>query len=553
MLRSMNSAVSGLKNHQTFMDVIGNNISNVNTTGFKASRVTFQTMLSQTLRTASAPTADRGGVNNVQVGLGSAIAGADVVNTQGTLTTTSKLTDLAIQGDGFFVMNDGSRKFYTRDGAFDLGADSTLISPTTGLRVMGWMAQTDAAGNVSIDSTVPPAVPIKIELGQSVAAKPSHNLGFSGNLNGGSTDRVGSGVVESTLTDGNIAFDISASDTIGFTYGGQTYTTAAIGAFAKDTATLASVATAIQTAMNTAIGGATNPITVSVIDDPASLTGEATLSFQAPDSLVFSNFASANVGLNAALRGRSAKGLESLTSSVVAYDSLGNGHDVTIRFDKTNTANTWNWSVASLDAGTTIDSTGTNGAGHGTITFDSDGKFRAANTTDATNAVANASSASVTLDFAGGQASDQVLTLDFSSLTQLQAGNSATTTVNDGFETGTLLSFVVGQDGVITGTYSNGLSAQIAQIALATFPNVGGLNHIGQNLFVESANSGLPNIGAPLSGSRGQINAGQLEASNVDLALQFTDMIRAERGFQANSRIITTSDEMLQDLVNLKR
>src|SRR5262245_41191965 len=135
MLRSMNSAIAGLKNHQAFMDVIGNNIANVNTTAFKGSRVDFQTMLSQTIRGATAPAGGRGGVNAEQVGLGASIASIDVVNTQGALSTTGKSSDLAIQGDGFFVMTDGLQRYYTRDGSFDLASDGTLVSPATGLKV----------------------------------------------------------------------------------------------------------------------------------------------------------------------------------------------------------------------------------------------------------------------------------------------------------------------------------------------------------------------------------------------------------------------------------
>src|SRR5919202_86157 len=156
MLRSMNSAIAGLKNHQVFMDVIGNNIANVNTTAFNGSRVTFQTMLSQTIRGATAPGQGRGGINAEQVGLGAAVAGIDVLNTQGALTSTGKVTDLGIQGDGYFVMTDGFRQYYTRDGGFDLSADGTLISPSTGLKVTGWGTTTDASGAVVVDNRVPP-------------------------------------------------------------------------------------------------------------------------------------------------------------------------------------------------------------------------------------------------------------------------------------------------------------------------------------------------------------------------------------------------------------
>jgi flagellar hook protein FlgE len=565
MLRSMNAAIAGLRNHQLLMDVIGNNIANVNTTAFKGSRVSFQTMLAQTLRTASAPGGGRGGVNPAQIGLGSALASVDVVHTQGALATTNKLTDLAIQGDGFFVLTDGQRRFYTRDGSFDVGADGTLLSPATGLRVMGWSATTDAAGNTVINNTVAPSGSITLPLGQSVAAKATATAGFTGNLNGAATNQVGSGVVESLTTDGAVGFDIAGTDTITFTYNGQTYTTGALSAATKDTTTLATVAADIQSKMNAALtaAGVTADITVTVADDPGSMTGEATLIFSGSKALQFGNTASSNASLNTALKNRAMSGLESFTATLSVYDSLGNRHDVSVRFDKsltdeTGTAadNTWKWSVINLDPGTTIDSAAGNGEGTGFIQFDSAGRFQSVNTVRGTGApytVDKPSQASVRLNFANGAGSAQDVVLDFSQLTQFRASSTAAMASNDGYASGTLVSFVVGQDGVITGAYSNGQNRALGQVALATFANPGGLNQVSENLLVDSANSGEATIGVPGAGGRGVINAGQLEMSNVDLAQQFTDMIRAERGFQANSRIITTSDEMLQDLVNMKR
>ena len=157
MLRAMNSAISGLRNHQTMMDVISNNIANVNTTGFKASRVTFQTLLAQTLRGAIPGAIGRGGQDGVQIGLGMAVAGVDKLNTQGVLSNTSKITDMAIAGDGYFIMTDGNKKYYSRDGAFDLDNTGALISPATGLRVNGWMASTNAANQKVINTAMPPS------------------------------------------------------------------------------------------------------------------------------------------------------------------------------------------------------------------------------------------------------------------------------------------------------------------------------------------------------------------------------------------------------------
>jgi flagellar hook protein FlgE len=413
MMRSMFSAISGLKNHQTFMDVVGNNIANVNTTGFKQSRVTFQDILSQTLRSASGPQNGRGGVNPEQVGLGAILGGVETVQTQGTLQSTGKVTDMAIQGDGYFVVSDGKQNFYTRDGAFDLGIDGTLLNPSSGLKVMGWQANPVTG---VVDTTVPPTS-ISIPIGAGMTGKASTTLTATGNLN------------SSTAANGTV------------------------------------------------------PLSTTV------------------------------------------------------YDSLGNPHQLTITLTKpTTTSNSWGFTVADA-AGTTL-STSSN-----TVAFTSAGKYD-------TTAGAN-TPATVTLPLTNGATTPETFTLDLSQLTQLSAASNLSSNT-DGASAGNLTTFSVGSSGEITGVYSNGYKQPLGQIALAAFQNPSGLMKAGGNLFTNSPNSGNPSIGTPDSAGRGQIATGFLEGSNVDLAQQFTNMIMAERGFQANSRVITTSDEILQDLVNIK-
>ena len=568
MLRSMNSAISGLKNHQTMMDVISNNIANVNTTGFKSSRVTFQTLLAQTIRGSIPGAIGSGGQDSIQIGLGMAISGVDKLNTQGVLSNTSKLTDMAISGDGYFIMTDGYRKFYSRDGAFDLDSTGALISPATGLRVNGWVAETNASGQKVINSAMPPSAPLTIPLGAGVNAKSSSMVSFSGNLNGSSTDLVSSGVVESSTVASAISFATTATDALTFTYGGKTYNATISTALTKDASTIADLATAMATAINAALvaGGETDVVQVTA-SDSASVSAEGGLVFKAAKSLSFGSSPSSNLELGAALKGRASTGLESMTTSIVAYDTLGMAHELTVKFQKqVPTAggagpvfsNTWKWTVANLDAGTTLKADTAAGQAFGFVTFDSSGKFQSATTSTVAGATApvtatDLTGSRVTLNFANGQSQGQQLLLDFTRMSQLQDGNTVSAVENDGHPTGTLSSFTVGSNGLITGSYSNGVQEALGQIALATFANPSGLSLVSQNLMSESANSGIPQVGVPGAGARGQINGGQLELSNVDLAVQFTDMIRAERGFQANSRIITTSDEMLQDLVNLKR
>lgn len=408
MMRSMFSAISGLKNHQTFMDVVGNNIANVNTTGFKQSRVTFQDILSQTLRGASGPQGGRAGVNPEQVGLGTLISGIDTIQTQGTLQSTGKATDMAIQGDGYFVMNDGKQNFFSRDGAFDVALDGTLASPASGLHVMGWQA--DPVTGVINTAATPTA--ISIPIGAGMTGKASTNLTVKGNLDSGT----------------------------------------------------------------------------------------------------------ANAG--------------TVTLSSTVYDSQGNAIPITLTATK-SANNSWSFTPSTTMPGATV-------AGGGPVTFNAAGK------------VATGGTQSLTITLTNG-ATVPTLTLDLAGLTQLSSTPSDLTSSTDGASAGSLTSFTVGQAGDVTGVYSNGYKQPLGQIALAAFSNPSGLVKAGGNLYSSSPNSGNASIGVPNTGGRGAIATGFLEGSNVDLAQQFTNMIMAERGFQANSKVISTSDEILQDLVNLKR
>lgn len=408
MLRSMFSAISGLRGHQVMMDVIGNNIANVNTVGFKSGRVNFQDILSQTYRGASAPQGGLGSMNPAQVGLGMTVAGIDVLQTQGNLQSTGRLTDMAIQGDGFFVLSDGSRQFFTRDGAFDIGLGGQMVNSASGLKVQGWVAT--SGGTVDTTTSVTDVI---IPIGTRTTALPTSAASVTGNLN-----------------------------------------------------------------------------------------------------------ASAAVGTTT-------------STTVNVYDSLGVRHSVKLTFEKTAN-NTWDWTAD----GDVADGASTLSAG--SITFGADGTY------------ASSTGGTVSLTLGNGATSPQAIPLTLTDMTQYQ-GTSALNASSDGFSSGALVTFTIGSAGDITGVFSNGQTQLLGQIAMGAFVNPGGLLRQGQNLFGVSSASGDASIGMPGAGGRGTVTTGSLEMSNVDLATQFTGMITAQRGFQANGRVITTSDEMLQELVNLKR
>lgn len=422
MMRSLFSGVAGLKNHQVRMDVIGNNVANVNTVAFKSGRVTFKEGFAQLLQGASRPQDAQGGVNPRQVGLGMQIGSMDTIFTQGNLETTGVLTDLAVQGDAFFVVARGTENFYTRAGNFQLDAEGRLVSGTNGFRVQGRMAENGVLSQTMSDITLP--------TGQQTPASATTVAGIGGNLD---ADAAVNDVVESTIS---------------------------------------------------------------------------------------------------------------------VYDSQGQQHELKVIFTKT-AANTWTWradpTAMGLAAGGITDNNGDATVGGGTLTFSGATGLLTAPTTNPTLAFTppgGGAAMSVVLDFNGG---------DVNGLTQFSGASSSAFVDQDGYMAGTLQSFSIDRTGTIMGAFSNGNTLILGQIALASFNNPGGLMRGGDNLYSLSSNSGEAQIGYASDNSRSTIASGTLEMSNVDLTQEFTNMIVAQRGFQANGRVITTTDEMLQEVVNLKR
>lgn len=441
MMRSMFSGVSGLKVHQSRMDVIGNNVANVNTVGFKSSRVTFAEVFSQTLAGASSPDAStsRGGTNPKQIGLGTGISSIDTIMTSGSSERTDNPTDLSISGDGFFIVKGSSADTFkfTRAGNFGVDKLGNLVTGG-GYAVYGWDDYTTATdGTVKFD-TEKEVKPINLYTGESknkkiIAAKATENAVFAGNLNAG----------ETATTD-------------------------------------------------TAVTHFSVPFTV--------------------------------------------------------YDSLGNAYELSVNFRKdsitsgTPSQTTWAYSITSGDNSTLT-------ASNTTIKFDSNGKLITSDTGSPVSA-----KLTIQPDSANTGADAFDVDLDFSKLTMFAADNSVKTSNVDGYSTGNLITFSIGSDGIITGVYSNGQQQPLGMLALASFANPAGMEKAGDNLFIPTTNSGAFTKGqAAGTEGVGTLNPGTLEMSNVDLSSEFTNMIITQRGFQANSRIITTSDEMLQELVNLKR
>lgn len=422
MLQAMYSGISAIEAHQERMDVIGNNIANVNTTAYKAGRVTFQDQLSQTIQGAGASTANIGGTNPQQIGLGVRVGSIDTLMAQGGLQSTTRPTDMAIQGNGYFMLGDSTGVSYTRDGSFTLDSNGDLVNGANGSYVLGWKA--DPNGKIDSTKQINPASHVSIPVGGLTAVQSTTTAAFGGNLSA----------------------DAAIEDP--------------------------------------AVAPANNPVT-----DP-----------------------------NAYRR------------SLKVYDSLGEPQTINFSFVRTGT-NSWNWAAAG-DGGAT---------GGGTIAFDTNGK------------PVPGSTGTLTLNPTDGAAQGQTITPDFSTITQISGSSSASPTTQNGFGPGTLQSFSVDQTGAVTGIFNNGLTRVLGQVALADFPNPAGLERSGGNDFRVTINSGLPSVGTALSSSLGKISTGYLEQSNVDLSTEFTNMIVTQRGFQANTKIVTTVDEMLNDVIQIKR
>ena len=540
-LRSLFSGVSGLKNHQIMMDVIGNNISNINTVAFKAGRATFSEMFAQTLRGATAPTDLNGGTDPIQVGLGMSINTLDTLFSQGNIETTGQSTDLAIQGSGFFAVNLNGQTLYTRMGTFQFDADGRLVHPGTGAVLQGRMA--DTTGNI------PPGTKLedlKISLDQKSAAKATTNVKFSGNLDAEAsianislngnldpTSPVGTQVdLTTTIKD---SYDQSHDIVLRFTNtGANTWDVTTVSA------TDGTVAGGTATATFDPVTGQ-----LTALASPVPITMTSTFTPPAPPMTI--DLRAVNLTQHAgasSVIGTFNKAASAVNVSMTIFDSLGNTHTVTLAFTKTATPNQWSW-VATAPTPASITS-----GGSGTITFNSNGTL-------ASFAYAGGATA-LGID-PGNGASPMNVTLDagtpgvFSGITQNASTSNITLRNQDGYGVGTLGDVSIDQTGNIVGAFSNGTVMTLGRVMLADFNNPGGLMRYGENMYQVSGDSGSPAIIAPGDASQSTIISGALEQSNVDLADEFTKMIMAQRGFQANARVITTSDQFLQEVVDMKR
>jgi flagellar hook protein FlgE len=590
------TGLTGLNANSRSLDVIGNNIANVNTTAYKSNRLMFSTMFNRTLSEGTPPGDVTGGTNPFQIGLGVSLAGTQRNMTAGTISATGDQRDMAIDGGGFFVVRRGDAQYYTRAGAFRQNADSTITN-ISGDVLQGY--NIDSEFNIVRGALEP----IRVPLGQLTIADSTRNVRLSGNLksNGALPTRGASIAIGGSATAGLRAIPAASpapgsgnvinnntrlvdvedpnttagSGTPLFTAGqvieirnvdkGNTDPTASSNATSRllSSARLTiSSSTTTQELMNfyrdalgisTTVGtnpdGSTPSVTLNPATGVISLVGNAgaanDLTIESDDVRLLASDGTTLVRYPLAHAKSAAADGESVRTSFVAFDSLGSQVNVDVTMvlqQKADTGLTWRFYVESGDgAGNAIQ------AATGLLSFDNDGQLNDPQPT------------TVTIDRSGtGAASPMTFSLSFGStedsLTSLERDRSEIAVgFRDGAPTGTLSSYAVGADGTVIGSFTNGLTRPLGQLAIATFSNAEGLVDNGSNLFSSGSNSGPPVVTAPGTFSAGRVVSGALELSNVDIGEEFIKMILASTGYSASSRVIRTADELMQQLLVLGR
>lgn len=708
--RALFSGVSGLQSHSAMMDVIANNIANVNTFGYKTSRVTFEETFAFLLKGASFAEGGGGGINPIQVGVGTSIGSIDVLHTQGSFESTGFTTDLAIQGEGFFIVSDGKTNLFTRSGAFQFDAVGNLINPNNGASVQGISA--DAQGNLTVGAAIGN---IRLPFGQKSPAKATTSVSFTGNLNAGEkpkgtilraqpvfakelsgTTAAGSnsniqgmlalntttgltttleGITANTTTvtvndgvDRNSDGLIDDKDAFSFTYvavdtasnfdfnslqdfvdginavfgatgtgtltaaldneGVITFTRLDLTNKLTITSTNSNLQRSLESANNESLTDAAstsneyshvasstdlitnlrnssgtniglqigdiitvdgrlggtpvltnNTLTIAVNSDFGSFVEKIRSAFDITTGSVAINsdgqllisgdggtvneMTAVNVSAvdstgtavanfnslydstpNNYLEVQSASDVTAAASATV-FDSLGQSHVMTLNFKKdAKVDNRWSFSLSMAEPASP------SGGKTGVISFKTDGSIA--------SFVFDGAATSFQFEPKTGALNPVSILVDvgtvgrFDGITQLGTDTTLVSNDQDGFGLGELSNVSIDGEGRIQGQFTNGRNLLLAQISIAVFNNPGGLQRVGDNSFQQTANSGVPIIGAAGTAIKTTIIPGALEQSNVDLAQEFTRMIVAQRGFQASARIITVGDQFLTEVVNLK-
>ncbi|MBL7185325.1 MAG: flagellar hook-basal body complex protein [Phycisphaerae bacterium] len=557
---ALSAGISGLQAHQKMLDLAGNNLANVNTTAFKAKTINFSELLNQTIKKGSQPTATVGGTNPQQIGSGVEVAGTAPNMSQGNIVNTGNPLDLAIEGQGYFVVSDGSQDLYTRDGSLSVDANGYLVDPKTGYLVqrIGSIGESDGfqtAGDTNI----------KVPYDVAIAAKATSEITAAGNLSADevlatpATNILSSSVVYTTNS-GTTAVpttELDQLDQFSGTFGAATTITASgfdpSGNALVDAAGLTVTGT---TTLQDVLDHLNNVLTST--EQVASLVGgriritDVSSGYSLSDlALTWADNGSATLTMPPYFEVSTVGGdaVKHINSTI--YDSQGGKHVLSAAFTKTNTANQWDMVLTSV-TGDVSNVTFDNRRIRGIEFAASDGSYSGVNATIG-------DTAQFVVTFARDASNPQTVAVNMGTVSQLDgltqfAGNStAVARGQDGYETGRLATVSVDKEGTLIGSFSNGINKGIATIQIALFQNPAALESIGGNYYSSSANSGEPIATQALTGGVGSIHGGALEKSNAEVATEFVNMIQAQNGFQASARTIRVANDLLQELNNIIR
>ena len=572
---ALSAGVSGLKAHQAMLDVAGNNLANVNTVGFKGSSVTFAELLSQTLRRASGPSSNLGGVNPQQMGSGVGIASIRVDTTQGNIVSTGQDLDVAIDGSGYFVLNNGSQNVYTRIGSFAVDAGNTLVDPATGYRVQrignygeseGFQTAGDTSIHIPWDASMPARATTEIALNGNLRASAEDTSATANKIMSNLALTTGNG--ERVATANTFLSDLDQWVTP--LAEGETGTIRISGVLEDGT-----VFTDEEITWTGAAPGS-GPTVQDLLDQITALFNDSTASLNSDGKIVLTaNQSGYNLGMITNMTYVPADsdeltlptffdyvtigGNDTKNFKITVYDNMGEQHVLSGTFVKTDATNTWDLVIDSITgemegSWSTYDihnSSALNRRISG-IEFNPDGSFKGISIPG--------EEAVIGVQFENNPSAIQTIQLvlgtpgEFTGLTQFASQqSSAAALTQDGYAAGSLSNVTIDQTGMIVGTFTNGVKVNIAALQVGIFQNAGGLESIGSGYFLPTANSGEAIATMAASGGAGKITGQSLEQSNVDIATEFVTLMQAQNGYQANARTIRVANEVLNELTNLIR
>lgn len=555
---AMYTALSGINVNQSRIETIGNNLANVNTTAFKGSRTLFQTQFSQLLSAGNAPSDTSGGVNPTQSGLGAVVATTQRIFTPGSIETTGIPSDLAVEGNGFFVIRrPNGQQVFTRDGAFTVTPDNRLVtrdgSFVQGFSIdpnfvvqpgtlgdlaipLGTLSIARPTQNVRMDGDLSALEPLAAQFSETTSAAMVDGGGGQAGASTALTDLRTAAAPGTTLfADGN-TIRVSGVQKGDRELSTQTFVVGTDGSTLGDFASWLQTRFGIQT-------GADLPGSPGVSIENGQLVIRGNPGYPNAITVETNDITSDNAGGTVPFSFTQTTSLErsGAYTTFTAYDSLGTPVQINTSYVLDSIAPTG--PVWRFYAETPNTAGGSIALGSGTISFDNNGNFLSATGTQ------------VSVDrSANGAATPLVFNMDFSGLHGLSTLDSGITLgEQDGFQPGTLANYSVGSDGVITGAFTNGLTRTLGQVALATFPNPEGLIADQGNYYLVGPNTGAPVISAPGQFNAGTILSGALELSNVDVSREFIGLISSSAAFQASSRVITVSRDLLDQLLLVVR